>query len=83
MGVSGAVRRSLESLKRIKVKSPKNGHVYPALSEIESSGTERNTPENYTPEPAYVEDVDNKLSNNDDFMSSSQDEGDGQDEEYR
>lgn len=56
LGVSTQVRKSLENVKRIKVQPPKTGHAYPALSDIESSGAERNTPEIYTPEPAYTDD---------------------------
>lgn len=77
LGVSAKVRKSLESLKSIKVKPPKSGHAYPALSDIESSGAERNTPEVYTPEPTsstYTDD-DNEQPIMDRYMYSSQDEG--------
>lgn len=57
MGVSAEVRKSLESIKRVKINPPKNGHsLYPALSDIESSGAERGTPETYSPEPEYTDD---------------------------
>lgn len=75
LGVSTEVRKSLESVKRIKVNPPKNGNAYPALSDIESSGAERNTPDMYTPEPTYT-DEDNEQPIMDRYMYSSQDEGD-------
>ncbi|XP_031640150.1 anillin isoform X2 [Contarinia nasturtii] len=79
--VSEDVRRSIESVKRIKVNPPRNGHAYPALSDIESSGAERMTPENYTPEPAYTDD-DNEQPIMDRYMYSSQDEGDEEGDSY-
>lgn len=72
--MSTQVRESLENVKRIKVHPPKSGHAYPALSDIESSGAERSTPENYTPEPAYTDD-DNEQSNMDRYFYSPQYEG--------
>lgn len=57
MGVSPEVRKSLENIKRVKVNPPKNGHsLYPTLSDIESSGADRGTPETYSPEPPYTDD---------------------------
>lgn len=73
LGVSSEVRKSLESVKRIKVNPPKSGHTYPALSDIESSGA--GTPDGYTPEPQYTDD-DNEQPIMDRYMYSSQDEGD-------
>lgn len=55
LGVSADVRKSLETVKRVKVNPPKSGHAYPALTDIESSGAEGNTPIS-TPEPAYTDD---------------------------
>lgn len=82
LGVSANVRRSLESVKRIRVNPPKSGHAYPALSDIESSGAERNTPDNYTPEPPYTDD-DNEHSIMDRYMYSSQDERDDEEDRYK
>ncbi|XP_031622379.1 anillin-like [Contarinia nasturtii] len=76
LGVSADVRRSLESVKRIKVNPPKNGHAYPSLTDIESSGAERMTPENYTPEPAIYTQKVNIQPIIHRYMYSSQDEGD-------
>lgn len=60
--VSDDVRKSLEDIKRVKVNPPKQGHAYPALSDIESSG--QNTPQQYTPEPPYTDD-DNYIDDED------------------
>lgn len=73
-GVSAKVRKSLENVKPIKVNPPKNGHAYPALSDIESSAADRSSPETYTPEPNYT-DEDNEQPIMDRYMYSSQDEG--------
>lgn len=81
LGVTAEVRRSLESVKRIKVNPPKNGHAYPALSDIESSGAERSTPEVYTPEPPYSDD-ENEQPIIDRYMYSSQDEQDEKEDRY-
>lgn len=59
---SANVRKSLEDIKRIKVNPPKQGHAYPALSDIESSGP--STPQQYTPEPPYTDD-DNYMEDGD------------------
>lgn len=76
MGVSREVRRSLENIKRVRVNPPKSGHsLYPALSDIESSGAERCTPETYTPEPAYT-DEDNEQPIMDRYMYSDRDDED-------
>lgn len=72
------MRRSLENVKRIKVQPPKNGHTYPALSDIESSGAERSTPENYTPEPAYTDD-DNDQQYYDGYLNRSQNDSEDED----
>lgn len=71
--MSPKIRRSLENVKPIKVNPPKSGHVYPALSDIESS-----TPENYTPEPPYTDD-DNEQPIMERYIYSSQDEGEDED----
>lgn len=78
--VSAKVRKSLENVKPIKVNPPKNGYAYPALSDIESSGAEISTPENYTPEPAYT-DEDNEQPIMDRYMYRSQDEGEEEEED--
>lgn len=54
LDVSNEVKKSLEDVKRVKVNPPKQGHAYPALSDIESSGP--NTPQLCTPEPPYTDD---------------------------
>lgn len=76
------VRRSLESVKRIKVNPPKSGHAYPALSDIESSGAERSTPDVYTPEPPYTDD-DNEQPIMNRYLYSSQDERGNYEEDDR
>lgn len=76
--MTAEVQRSVDNLKRIKVNPTKIGHVYPPLSDIESSGAERSTPENYTPEPEYTDD-DNEQPIMDRYMYSSQDEGEEED----
>lgn len=81
LGVTAEVRRSLESVKRIKVNPPKSGHAYPALSDIESSGAERTTPEVYTPEPPYSDD-ENEQPIMDRYMYSSQDAQDEKEDRY-
>lgn len=57
------VKKSLEDVKRVRVNPPKQGHAYPALSDIESSGP--STPQQYTPEPPYTDD-DNNIDDYDD-----------------
>lgn len=76
MGVSTEVRKSLENVKRVKVNPPKSGHsLYPALSDIESSGADRSTPETYTPEPPYTDD-DNEQPIMNRYMYNAQDNDD-------
>lgn len=72
--MSAEVRKSLESVKRIKVNPPKCGQNYPALSDIESSGAERNSPDVYTPEPPYT-DEDNEQPMINRYLQSYEDDG--------
>lgn len=78
VGVSAKVRRSLENIKPVKVNPPKSGHAYPALSDIESSGADRSTPESYTPEPPYT-DEDNEQPIMDRYMYNSRESDDEDD----
>lgn len=56
--VSDEVKQCLKDVKRVKINPPKEGHAYPALSDIESSGP--NTPQQNTPEPPYTDDDNNE-----------------------
>lgn len=64
--ISQQVRSSLEDIKRVKINPPKNGNMYPALSDIESN---EYTTETYT-------DDDNEHQTMNRYMYSSQEEDD-------
>lgn len=66
--ISPQVRNSLEDIKRVKVNPPKNGQMYPALSDIESV-TES---DKYATDAYTDEDNEQQLMNR--YLYSSQDD---------
>lgn len=80
LDIHSQVRDSLEDMKRVKVNPPKNGCLYPALSDIEASSN-TNSDQYFSTEerPTKVKNV--RFENNVQPSYSSQDEDDD-DERY-
>lgn len=72
--ISPQVKCSLEDVKRIRVNPPKSGHIYPTLSDIESTESERNQ---------YTDDDNNEQPMLDRYLNSSRSDQDEEEAEDR
>lgn len=72
--VSPQVKNSLEDVKRVRINPPKSGRLYPALSDIESTESERN---------AYTDDDNNEQPILDRYLNSSRSDQDDEEGEDR
>lgn len=72
--ISPQVKSSLEDVKRVRVNPPKNGHIYPTLSDIESTESERNQ---------YTDDDNNEQPKLDRYLNSSRSDQDDEEAEDR
>lgn len=74
LDISPQVQSSLEDVKRVRVNPPKSGHIYPTLSDIESTESERNQ---------YTDDDNNEQPMLDGYLNSSRSDQDGEEAEDR
>lgn len=72
--IGSQVKSSLEDVKRIRVNPPKSGHIYPTLSDIESTESERNQ---------YTDDDNNEQPMLDRYLNTSRDDQDEEEAEDR